>query len=350
METRSVLIATRKSLVHLVPALLAAALILSAVCVSLRSDGKSGSTPVLHSVRGRVIDLEGQPLSSTKVQLAGGHAALVGSQTPGYEGSFAFEGLPAGNYVLTLEREGAATIARTLEIKSYPTPKTIFLEIRLDQESASVRETVTDFSRDDPRRQVEAPTRVSKKAQRAFQLAMEESEKGNRLKAIEYLEKAIRAQPDYFEAYNDLGIQHQKLRQWTQAIQAFRRAIECRSDSIKPYLNLGLVYWEQGEIQSAIECFESARKLDDGSMMAHYALGQLYFRTQNYVKAQGHLEIATRLNPKEARSAFLLLAQLEVLSHNPGRAKEYLEVMLRYFPSDPEALKLQQTLAERPEQ
>jgi tetratricopeptide (TPR) repeat protein len=350
METRSVQMTTRKRLMCLAPALLGVALILSFFCLSLRSGGKSTSTPVLHLVRGRVINLDGRPLRSTKVQLARSRAALIGSQTLGYEGSFAFEGLPSGIYVLTLEREGAATIVRTIEIKSYPTPKTIFLEIRLDQESAaSVREIVTEFSRQDPSKRVETPTRVSKKAQRAFQQAVEESERGNRLKAVEYLEKAIREQPDYFEAYNNLGIQHQKLRQWPQAIQAFRRAIECRGDSAKPFLNLGLVYWEQGEIHSAIESFESARKLDDGSMLAHYALGQLYFRSQNYVKAQKHLEIATRLNPKEARSAFLLLAQLEVLSQNPGRAKEYLEVMLQYFPSDPEALRLRQTLEEGPE-
>jgi tetratricopeptide (TPR) repeat protein len=349
-----VLIATKNRCVCLVPALPAVALILGFFTgsprSSLRSEGQSGSNSILHSVRGRVINLDGQPLSWTKVQLTSSQAALIGSQTPGYEGSFAFEELPAGAYLLTLEREGAATIVRTIEIKSYPTAKTIFLEIRLDRESAaSVREIVTDFSRQDPSKRVETPTRVTKKAQRAFQLAAEESEKGNRTKAIEYLEKAIREQPDYFEAYNNLGVQHQKLRQWPQAIQAFRRAIELRRDSAKPYLNLGLAYWEQEEIESAIECFESARKLDDSSLLAHQALGQLHFRKQNYVKAQEHLEIATRLNPREARSAFLLLAQLEILSENRGRAKEYLEVMLQYFPSDPEALKLQQTLTQGPE-
>jgi tetratricopeptide (TPR) repeat protein len=349
MRTYFALVAKKRFLCF-VPALLAVTLILGFFRASLgSSEGKSGPNPILHSLRGRVIDLDGQPLSRTKVRLTSSQAVLIGSQTLGYEGSFAFEDLPAGTYLLTLEREGAATVVRTIEIKSYPTAKVVFLEIRLDQESAaSVREIVTDFSRQDPSKRLETPTRVSKKAQRAFEMAVEASERGSRTKAIEYLEKATREQPDYFEAYNNLGVQHQKLRQWPQAIQAFRRAIELRRDSAKPYLNLGLVYWEQEEIESAIECFESARKLDDSSLLAHQALGQLHFRKQNYVKAQEHLEIATRLNPREARAAFLLLAELEILSQNPGRAKEYLEVMLQYFPSDPEALKLQQTLKEGP--
>lgn len=312
------------------------------------SESRVSPTAARHWLRGKVINLDGQPLSRIRVQLAHGDGTPIGSQSPGYDGNFVFEQLAPGSYLLTIEREHGAAIGRTVEIRAYPTPKTIFLEIKLDAESsASIREIVTDFTLRDSIKRAERPTRVSKKALKAFQLAVAASERGDRLKAIDYLEQALREQPDYFEACNNLGVQHLKLGQWPQAIQAFQRAIELRPDSVKPYLNLGTVYWRLGQLEPAIESFESANRIEPNSVIIHSSLGQLFFQKQNYLKAQEHLETATRLNPKEARSAFLLLIQLANSHQDFGRARQYLEVMLQYFPADPEALKFQEVLSKR---
>jgi Tfp pilus assembly protein PilF len=309
------------------------------------SDSKSGSVPVVHGLRGKVIDLDSQPLSRIRVHLARNDGSAIGFQTVGYDGNFAFDNLVAGRYLLTLERENAPTIGRSVSIQDYPTPKAILLEIRLDQESStSVREIVTELTPENKGEREHKPGTVSRRALKAFQRAVEAGEHGDRAKAIEYLERAIREQPNYFEAYNNLGVQHRKLRQWKQAIAAFERAIELRNDSAKPYLNLGTVYWELGHTPQAISNFEAALRLDEDSLPAHSALGQLFFRTQNYVKAQEHLETAARLRPTEARSAFLMLIQLGIINQDPDRARQHLQVMLQYFPGDAEALKLQETL------
>ncbi|MCI0420306.1 MAG: tetratricopeptide repeat protein [Acidobacteria bacterium] len=277
--------------------------------------------PVLHALRGKVIPIGDEPLRSAKVRLASSEGKVIGERLLGYEGGFVFANLRPGKYQLTLEREEQATIARSVEIKSYLTPKVVFLEITLNIESASVREIVTDPSSKDLNAPVEEPTRVSHKALRAFEQAAEESARGNHAKAIGHLEEAIREQPDYFEAYNNLGVQHQKLRQWEQAIQAFRRAIELRSHSPRPHVNLANAYWELGRIQAAIESLEAARKVDPRSAHLHSALGQLYFRKQDYVKAQESLETATRLSPGESRRAFVLLVQIALLHQNSDRAR-----------------------------
>jgi tetratricopeptide (TPR) repeat protein len=304
------------------------------------------ATTVLHGLRGKVIHLDSQPLSHVTLILKDGVGRHIASRALGYDGEFDFGDLASGQYLLTLQREGAATIGRTIEIKTYPAPKMVMLEITVEGESsATIRETVTAYADKGVRTSPHKPSRVSKKALRAFQSAAEESDRGNRLKAIEYLNEAIREQPDYFEAFNNLGVQYQKLRQWPEAIAAFRQAIEIRGDSAKPHQNLGVVYWERGELQSAIESFQAAEKLDERSALVHSALGRLYLQKQNYVQAEHHLELATRLDPKESRSAFLSLIQLRIIHKDPVRAKQYLGVMLHYFPADPAALQLQNTLS-----
>ena len=192
-------------------------------------EAKDRSTPssaVLHAVRGRVIPIGGQPLGAAKVRLATDAGKEIGERLLPYEGTFAFESLLPGQYLLTLEREDEATIGRPVEIKSYPAPKIVFLEITLNKESASVREIVTDASNHEFSALKESPSHVSRKALREFEQAAKESASGSPAKAIVHLQKAIREQPDYFEAHNNLGVQYQKLRQWDQAIQSYRRAIE----------------------------------------------------------------------------------------------------------------------------
>lgn len=308
------------------------------------AEAKDRNTPpaaVLHAIRGRVIPIGGQPLRAGKVRLVTNDGKEMGERLLGYEGTFAFESLLAGQYLLTLEREDEATVGRAVEIKSYPVAKVVFLEITLNKQSASVRELVTDASNREFSTLKEPPSQVSRKALREFEQAAKESASGSPAKAIVHLQKAVREQPDYFEAYNNLGVQHQKLRQWDQAIESYRRAIELRPTSAKARINLAAVFLQQGQVQPAIDSLEAARKTEPGSAYVHLALGELYFRRQEYLKAQDSLETATRLSPLDSRQAFGLLVQIALRHEDAPRAKEYLDVMKQYFPADPETLKLE---------
>ena len=304
-------------------------------------DRNTPSSAVLHTMRGRVIPIGGEPLRAGKVRLASNDGKEMGERLLTYEGTFAFEGLMPGQYLLTLEREDEATIGRPVEIKSYPAPKVVFLEITLNKESASVREIVTDASNHEFSALKEPPSQVSRKALRAFEQAAKESASGTPAKAIVHLQRAIREQPDYFEAHNNLGVQYQKLRQWDQAIQSYRRAIELRPGSAKAYINLATVYLEQGQIQPAVDSLVAARKAEPGSAYVHLVLGELYFRKQDYLNAQESLETATRLSPQSSRQAFGLLVQIALRHEDASRARQYLDVMKQYFPSDPETVKLE---------
>ena len=291
-----------------------------------------------------MIPIGGQPLRAAKVRLATGDGQDKGERVLTYEGTFSFEALSSGQYLLTLEREDEATIGRPVEIKSYPASKVVFLEITLNKESASVREIITDASNQEVGVLKESPSEVSRKALRAFEQASKESAGGSPAKAIVYLQQAIREQPNYFEAYNNLGVQHQKLRQWNEAIQAYRRAIELRPNSAKAYVNLAAVYLEQGQLPQALESLEAARKAEPGSAQVHLFLGQLYLKKEDYLKAQEFLETATRLSPQNSRQAFVLLIQIALRHEDADRARQTLDVMKQYFPSDSEILKLQDAI------
>jgi tetratricopeptide (TPR) repeat protein len=300
---------------------------------------------VKHSIRGRVLFSYGNEAIKVTLTRVDGIVVPNGERILGYDGIFAYENLVAGNYLLTIESPDSPTIARPIQLKEYPTAKTVFLEIRVSEGgSARIQEVVREYTEQKTFEREDDPSLVSKKAARQFQKALEQSEKGNYTLAVEYLKNAIREKPGYFEAYNNLGVQYQKLERWDAAVQAFLKAIDLRKNSIKPRVNLGNTYLKLAQLDSAIETFRSALEIDGNSVPTRLALGQAYFQKKDYRSAEEHLEIATKLDPKGTKDAFALLIRIELLNKEYEKAKYFLNRMLECFPSDPEAQKLRQLI------
>jgi tetratricopeptide (TPR) repeat protein len=286
-----------------------------------------------------------EPDNPIRVSLQRSNGSELGSATLKYDGSFSFEGLEAGDYLFVIEREDSPTVARPLHLRPFPSPKTVFLQVRLRLDgSATIRELVKEYTRKGTPEREEAASTVSKAAFNEFQKAGEESQNGNTLKAIEHLEKAVKVDPKFYEAFNNLGVQYQKMKQWDKAIGAYQQAISIRNDSAKPHINLGNLYLVLQQTELAIESFKQALAFDPNSVVAHLALGQIYFREQKFDLAAEHLETATRLAPHKSHDGFLQLAQLCILQQEYPRARNVLAAMQDYFPEDPDAKRLLSTI------
>ncbi len=328
------------------------------VCLGLSTSGLAASlkgidqpqSPIIrHSLRGLVIIDGTKRDKPIHVSLRRGNGPDVGTTTLQYDGSFAFEGLEAGDYLLTIEREESPTVARPVQLKPYPSPKTVYVQIRLRADgSAEIRELVKEYTKKEIPERQEAVSTVSRKASNEFQKASEESQKGNTQRAIEHLQKAIREDPKFFEAFNNLGVQYQKMQQWDKAIEAYQQALAIRNDSGKPHINLGNLYLTLQKPDSAAESFKQALTFEPNSVAAHLALGQIYFQKQQYDLAAEHLEMATRLAPQQDREAFLLLARLHILQKEFSQARSVLETMQDYFPADQDAQKILSSLQSLP--
>ncbi|HWO02436.1 MAG TPA: tetratricopeptide repeat protein, partial [Blastocatellia bacterium] len=90
--------------------------------------------------------------------------------------------------------------------------------------------------------------------------------------AIEPLKRAIALEPNYFRAYNDLGVIYMKLNRLDSAADALRHAIKINDKAYLPQLNLGIVLNQQGKYKESAEIL---RKL----------------------QTNGDTDVARRLNP-----------------------------------------------------
>ena len=264
-----------------------------------------------HAVAGRILTQDGRPTQNISVVLSRQGGSQVGQKTVGYDGSFVFDSLTSGDYLLTIKRPNFATVGRPLEIKNYKESRTVVLDIRLrGNESASFREVVKAYgSLPSDRKAEEKSKKVSRKAAQAYLKASAATAKGNRSKAIQHLQKAVRAEPEFFEAYYNLGVQYQALGKWENATQAYLRAIELRHNTAKPNFNLGVIYHNHGKLNQAIQRYQKALDYDPSFAEAHQALGEARFQQGRHYAAEQHLETATRLAPASAAPRMSLVAE-----------------------------------------
>ena len=68
-----------------------------------------------------------------------------------------------------------------------------------------------------------------------------------RREALELYGKAIKLNPSYLVAYNNLAALYRKMGRETDAVSVYRKAIELNADSAEAYNSLGSVYkWVKG--------------------------------------------------------------------------------------------------------
>lgn len=92
---------------------------------------------------------------------------------------------------------------------------------------------------------------VAPKARESYEAALKLIQAQQYQQAVAPLKQAISLQPDYFHAYNDLGVLYLKLNQLNQAAEALRSAIKLNERIYLPQLNLALVFNKLGKYNEA---------------------------------------------------------------------------------------------------
>ena len=98
----------------------------------------------------------------------------------------------------------------------------------------------------------------------------------NPQKALEYLNNAIKLQPNNNETYNNRGTAYYNLGQYQMAIEDFNKAISLKQDNDKAYNNRGTAYFNLGQYPPAIEDFNRAISLKKDFVDAYNNRGVVY--------------------------------------------------------------------------
>ena len=135
------------------------------------------------------------------------------------------------------------------------------------------------------------------------------------IRAIGYLKDAIRLDPDYGEAYNNIGMAYYSEGEYDRAIEYYQKALKIDLKKLGPehpdtairYNNIGTGYYSKGEYDRAIEYYQKALKIDLKKLGAEHPkiairynnIGEAYRSEGEYDRAIEYYQKALKIDLKK---------------------------------------------------
>lgn len=140
-------------------------------------------------------------------------------------------------------------------------------------------------------------TKAELKAEDHVKSAMKYMQHNDYKAAEEEVLEAIKINPDYAEAYSDLGFIYVKLGRNDEAKKALLTAINLDPDNEDAYNNLGMLYMKEDDFDGAECLFRKAISVYPPDFNPHSNLGVVYFKKGMYEEAEKVLQRAIKINP-----------------------------------------------------
>ena len=201
------------------------------------------------------------------------------------QGWFTFQGVIPGEYTLEVQ-DGRG--------------QTVYSETHRIQRSAAVCEIRVSGSSDATGPRPDAPTisltrlshKPAKQARKQFARAAKAAARGDNVKAAEFYERAVAADPDWFEARVNLAVQYYRTARFAEALTHLHKALELDPDSAIAYSNLSLVLLTVLDDSEAERAARRSVELNPFRAVGRYLLGLSLARLGRLEEALTELRLA----------------------------------------------------------
>jgi Flp pilus assembly protein TadD len=314
-----------------------------AVSVAAQGIGSPASSPTFNSgggptnsISGFIFDAETRvPLADVYVELQTDTYSTIRRIKTDGSGRYTFAGIKSGQFrvrVLPFRTNYMEEIQDVdvvnYQVGSTVTSDAVYLDfyLKIDKRKAGIDNTgVTGavFAQDVP---PEARS-LYKKSLNYFKNAKDEQT------GFETLKKAIEIYPTYYDALNQMGLEHVKRKQYFEALPYLVKAIDVNKRSYSSFYLLGLAAYNLKQMPEAVEAFRATTILNPQSFNAFLQYG-MALRLNNNLKEseQALLKAQTLLKDNPSPEVCWQLAMLyEKLKRYEDAAKE-LEKYLKLSP------------------
>jgi len=154
------------------------------------------------------------------------------------------------------------------------------------------------------------------------------------LKAIDFFQRAVKIDPDYSEAYNNLGYAHAKIGKFDAAIPYYKKAVSnlFYETPEKPFVNMGKAYYRLGRYDEAAVAYKEAIKRAPDFDLPYLGLALCYNATGKYGDASASLSHAILLNTQykgnaKAAAEDFMIRKLGASNFDQRDYADYLEIL-----------------------
>ena len=159
---------------------------------------------------------------------------------------------------------------------------------------------------------------------------------GNIAKAVEYFERAIKADQTSFVAIENLGNAYRQQKRWSEARITLERALSLMPQDAEANYSLGMVFAQLDNTARAAELLNKALEAKPAYPEAMNNLAILYLRTQRRDEAVAILQRCVAVSP-EFEQSYLNLARVYAIEKNFEKARAILNALLKLHPQSESA-------------
>ena len=134
--------------------------------------------------------------------------------------------------------------------------------------------------------------------------------------AITYFEEAIQLNPNFSEAYNNLGNIKKRIGKIEEAISCFKKAIELKENNILAYFNLANTYRENRYFNELIETYEKILSFNPNDIKTLYNLGSTYLFLGEISKGKNFFEKIIKINKNHIPSYRNIISVTKINKEN----------------------------------
>ncbi|MFC1852015.1 tetratricopeptide repeat protein [candidate division CSSED10-310 bacterium] len=148
--------------------------------------------------------------------------------------------------------------------------------------------------------------------------------KAENMEGIDEFVMATKVCPDFYRAYNNLGVAYQQLGNFPKAIDYYKQAIAINAEFASAYSNLGMIFFSTDDFTQAQKYFRKAIRYAKSNHYNYYYLGVIEMKKKNFKEAQKLLMKACRIR-EDFSLAHLSLSQIYRQQGDLEKADKELE-------------------------
>jgi tetratricopeptide (TPR) repeat protein len=302
------------------------------VCTTTARAQSSDSVEANGKISGTVLSQgDNKPVTQVAINLKSHSAGVFRSVLTDYEGHFEVPGLAPGTYEISVEESGYQPVhTKALLDGSY---LKLVLYLMSSTGSQARPESYTVSVRD---------LKISDKAHEEYNKGLLSLAKKDLVASLNHFTKAVKAFPEYYEAFYHMGVVQTSLGKLGDAMQAFQKSIDLSGGRYAwAQFGLGYALYLEDKTSEAESVIRRGLEVDGNSPDGHAILGMVLLRLDRTDEAEKSAREALLRKPDFAE-AYL------VLSDAYGRKREYreqlqdLETYLKLEPNGPSSERARQ--------
>lgn len=297
------------------------------------------------SILGQVWIAPGNALPSPVLVTITAHGAIAYRSYTDDEGRFGVNGLSASAYHVTIDDEGYQPVDQEARIDSVTSSSMVIVNIYLVPRKTEKPSEFPTVQGGNPHLAdlAEYMKEVPKAARKEFERGVKSDHEGDRDGAIRHYQKALRIEPEFYPARNNLGSDYLSQGNMSAAALEFEHVIKNNPTDAAAYFNIANVFLLTRKYQESLEEALRGLKREPNSAFGYFVVGSAYQRVGDATQAERALRRALELDPKLSKT-HLALVNLYLSQHRAADVSAELNIFLRDFPNDPYTPKARELL------